>query len=161
MIKINFGRSHYESYLYWMRPDEDSTPKDKIIIIPEKGDLKIIPREIIFSHEKDPKAWEQNLESPLNRLCIVFELPSDKMSSDEIILSMWVKEREEWIAILKRWWMETSFYSDERYDGPHALNEMCSRKILQAYGIPERKFTLEEVRRMSPERLKKNSQSPQ
>jgi hypothetical protein len=93
---------------------------------------------------------------------VIISRPRPKMTDNDIeLLILWIEKRKEWVVIWHRTWDEGHFLDDECFDGPFSLNEMCTGKILQAYGIPEGKFTLDEVRRMSPERLRQNSHSSQ
>lgn len=79
---------------------------------------------------------------------------------DEIISGgtvFWIEARHEWIAVMREAWNECG-WEDESFDGPFAINESCSKEIHQAFNLPEGKFTLEEIRYMSPQFLQQVAQ---
>lgn len=184
MIEINFGAS---AYTQWA----PGVPKEENIVrIPEEEELPQIGPEVKvgdtygqvmkYTTWADPQLdWARgafqilgyseflasnSVKETIQGFSAVTLTRSAESWQGPINTAMllWIKSRQEWIAIHKREWCEgAGGLFDERYLGPFALDEMCSRKILQAYGVPEGKFTLEEIRRMSPEKLEQNSQTHQ
>jgi len=160
MTKINFGISAYERHK--SNVSSDTYPfeaQENTIEISEQGNLSVIgPEEIPYDYQGFEKIKPELLTNGKVEIKRGEEFGNFEIR--EIKLS-WIEPRQEWIAIFHRSWIETGYLEDEFYTGPFALDEMCANKILRAYGITEGKFSLDEVRRMCPERLKHNSQSYQ
>ncbi len=184
MIEINFGKSEWILH----RPDSPSNYPDNIVRIPQEGELPQFgtvvkderPQALSTSwtaysppYNYGPKGYEFTDYNEIMKLephqddtqgysSVVISRPRPKITDNDIeLLMLWIEERKEWIVIWHRTWMESAFLDDECFDGPFSLDEMCASKILQAYGIPEGRFKLDEVRRIDPERLRQNSQSSQ
>jgi len=138
MRQINFGKSD------WVRsrpnPSEFS---DNIVVIPETGELPPLPPHSCILKGGRPSG-------PDNNFMITAAVEDTPEGID--ILIYWIEERGEWVAIIRRKWIEMVF-TDENYSGPFRLGEACCQKILQAYNIPNGKIRIDEVAKTSPKKL--------
>ena len=173
MIEINFGASDYVMYA-------PGIPyKDNITKIPEEGALPRIGSEIKIPRDQTRKytTWinleenwaggsfgilhyaaivESQPETTLVQGLPAVSLVADrrKVSEHEEIMLLWIEARREWIAIYKnRWYEGEEGGHDELYLGPFALDDICSRKLLQAYGVHKDDFDINEVKSTPPEML--------
>ncbi|OGH24956.1 MAG: hypothetical protein A3B47_02555 [Candidatus Levybacteria bacterium RIFCSPLOWO2_01_FULL_39_24] len=153
IIEINFGKSD------WVRSRPDtSSYGDNIIQISENATFSTLPPWVT-------KEYDSLMRLPAQETAVLghsaISIKRERlavMNEDYELIFIWVKNRNEWAVISHRTWIEGSYLNDESFDGPFALDEMCANKILEAYAAPNQKFTLDEVRRMSPEKLKLNAE---
>lgn len=176
MIEINFGPSDYTRYAPGV------SMEDNVVKVPEEGELPQIGPEVKvgdtygqvmrYTTWPDPQLdWAREafqilgysellssnpVKETIQGFSVVTLVGSAESWQGPInkIMLLWIESRQEWIAIHKREWCEgAGGLWDERYLGPFALDEMCSQKILQAYGLPQGKFRPEEIKQMGPEKL--------
>ncbi len=150
MIKINFGTSDYKRYAPGVKPEEE------IIEVSKSGNLPPVPYYGYIEGKKTDGIGEKGEKA--NHPCVTIPLKTTGESSENLLM-LWVKERQEWIAIYHTRWNETNFYYDDHYEGPFTLDGFCKRNILWAYGIPFLEMEVDKVSRTSPselERIAKN-----
>ena len=138
MIELNFGKSIYYSTPH---PDDVSaSSNDMIIRIPEQGDLKSMPIGSSINYLSQAEAELITFIPKKSRQifpAVTFHIRKDgEFDIEQRIIIPWVKEREEWVSIYYKKWIESFPHDDETYCGPYHLDEYCRRKILEAFDIP-------------------------
>lgn len=88
-----------------------------IIDVPEHGTLPLTPRDVTAG-----LVGKKGVRGKINgRQVRVFAL-WDRGSGWFSWLLIWVRERGEWVGLLRRSWFEDSFGNDEEYIGPFQVD---------------------------------------
>jgi hypothetical protein len=158
MATIKFQRSPWAQNKVNLGASPEEHP-DPIIAILEKEALpvkKIDPEIVSIKPKKEllPSSfasWDKEY-SRLRPAVRVEGSWDDFRTWSKGILLLWIEERTEWVMIYYNKWIEDVFV-DENFCGPFALDDICLRKLLYAYAVPETIIQLKTVRYMSPDKL--------
>lgn len=175
IIEINFSTSSY------VRNAPGVPYSENIVRVPKIGRLPTIGGEIeVPAHEAGEFTTWINVQEnwsgggfqiddysesarAVPQITAVNDLPAVRYhiptKGIHEIITLWVKARNEWVAIYRSEWFEgIDGGNDELYLGPFALDEIASQKIYQAYKVPPELLPLEDVKITSPEQLQQLAQ---
>jgi hypothetical protein len=157
MIEVTFPRSQWAQH----RVNNGASPNDypdPTIIIPEEGELAAAAMKQTFGVSEPrryfpvhPYRWQPSQphveweyrESPGS---------PDSESWDRCTL-LWIQERSQWVGVTVHAWIEGGGLEDQSIAGAFAIDELCARMIVRAWGIPESAISLDAVSTSSPETL--------
>jgi len=148
MARLNFGISAFTRR--FLKPNLQI---GRQIEVPESGELPCVssigikyrnpdqanPRKYNFFNYTDPRESKYTTLSAVN-FDIIRSLSFDGLGvRSEDILLIWIKERQEWVAIKHKQWPDKSLsmnpYTNESEEGPYSLDDYCKNIIRNVYGI--------------------------
>ena len=164
MVKINFGVSeftkHFLKMRLWVGRQMDIHESGELPCITEikyRNPDQANPQKYNFLNYTDVRE-SRYYTIPAVNFNIISSLSFNGVGvrSEDVVL-IWIKERQEWIAVRHYKWPDTSLsmypHTNESEKGPYSLDDYCKDMICKAYEIDLNKS--EDPSKIEPSKLEK------